>query len=153
MNILHTDDHLRLSINLEAPPGTRCYAALQLVQLEGQGQDQSEYSPVIGQEVRGSCKFRRRIPSSEVGSEGSEVSVGCESFEVKRRTRVRISCMQSSYCFTNAFTKSNNVCFVVSSSITSSAPTFHSFFLFPHECYNPRIEEEGFYLLLLIHMR
>lgn len=68
--------HLRSSINLEAPLETHCDAALLLVQLEGQGQDQSEYFSVIGQEARGSCKFGRHIPSSEVGSEDSEVSVG-----------------------------------------------------------------------------
>lgn len=93
MYVLHTDHHLRLSINLEAPLGKFSDTALPLVQLEGPGRDQSEYLSVIGREARGSCKFRRYVPSSQVGWEYSELSAVSVGSEVKRRTRVRISCM------------------------------------------------------------
>lgn len=93
MYVLHTDYHLRLSINLEAPPAKFSDTALPLVQLEGPGRDQSEYLSVIGREARGSCKFRRYVPNSQIGWEYSELSAVSVGSEVKRRTRVRISCM------------------------------------------------------------
>lgn len=61
MYVLHTNHHLLLSINLEAPRVKFNDAALLLVQLETRGRDLSEYLPVIGRMARGSCKFRRCV--------------------------------------------------------------------------------------------
>lgn len=54
---LHTTHHPRLSVNGAAPSGKRCNAALVLVKLEVWGRDDSKDLPLIGQGLRGSCKF------------------------------------------------------------------------------------------------
>lgn len=93
MYVLHTDRHLRRSINLDAPVVEFGDAALPLAQPEADGRERSEYSPVIGRGARGSRKFRRHVPSSQVGWEDGDLSVVSVGAEVRQRTAVSIACM------------------------------------------------------------
>lgn len=98
MYVLHTDRHLRRSINLDTPVVEFGDAALPLAKPEAEGRERREYSPVIGRVARGSRKFRRRVPSSQVGWEDGDLSVVSAGAEVRQRTAVRIACMLLVFC-------------------------------------------------------
>lgn len=98
MYVLHTDRHLRRSINLDAPVVEFGDAALPLAQPEAEGREQSDYSPVIGRGARGSRKFRRHVPSSQVGWEDGDLSIVSAGAEVRQRTGVRLACMLLVFC-------------------------------------------------------